>query len=244
MLEIVRRSRKLFHLLCAPVYWKGLRIGVAAAIEHEAALRPLNLASVVDIGANRGQFSALASVLFPKAKIFAFEPLSEEAAIYDRIFRKSPQVKLYRYAAGDKSGSAQIHISARADSSSLLPISSRQSEIFPGTEEVATRAIEVRRVDDVLKNEILKPPLMVKLDVQGFELVALKGMPDILSFANYIYAEITFIPLYQGQPLAHEVIAWLRARGFRLRGIYNLASTSKHAAIQADALFEREELSS
>jgi FkbM family methyltransferase len=239
MLEIMRRTGKLLRLLRSPGYWKGLQSGVAAAIEHEGAIRPLKLASVIDVGANRGQFSILVAGLFPNAQIRAFEPLWEAAAVYKKVFQGSSRATLYPYAAGSESGSAQIHISARADSSSLLPISQKQSEIFPGTEQLATRLIEVRRIDDVLKGELFASPLMVKLDVQGFELAALQGMPEVLRQADYVYAEITFLPLYGGQPLAHEVIDWLRGNGFNLQGIYNLTSSSDGAAVQADALFAR-----
>jgi hypothetical protein len=45
--------------------------------------------------------------------------------------------------------------------------------------------------------------------------------------------------LYAGQALADEVIAWLRERGFRLRGVHNLEYDRDGRAIQADFLFAR-----
>lgn len=132
-----------------------------------------------------------------------------------------------------------IHVSGREDSSSLLPISAVQADLFPGTAEKGRAEIRVERGDDVLAAVDLPRPLMVKLDVQGFELSALRGLTQTLARADYVYAEISFVELYQGQPLADEIIAWLRENHFRLAGIYNLTLSPEGISVQADALFSR-----
>lgn len=233
------RIGKAARLSGHPLYRAGLRAGVGAAIEHEGALQPLGLAAVVDVGANKGQFSLLTRALFPNAVIHAFEPLAEAAGTFRRVFRDEGNVTLYQVALGEEARTSEIHVSGRADSSSLLPITDRQEELFPGTARVETRTVTVARGDDVLGAADLPRPLMVKLDVQGFELSALRGMPDVLARADFVYAEISFVTLYAGQPLADAVIAYLRARGFRLAGIYNLIVGLDGASIQADALFAR-----
>ena len=52
-------------------------------------------------------------------------------------------------------------------------------------------------------------------DEQGFELTALQGCEELLDRFEWVYAECSFIELYEGQALADEVIAWLRERGLR-----------------------------
>jgi hypothetical protein len=42
-----------------------------------------------------------------------------------------------------------------------------------------------------------------------------------------------------GQAFADAVIAWLRERGFSLRGVYNMAYDNGGRAVQADFLFGR-----
>ncbi len=49
---------------------------------------------------------------------------------------------------GPQAGEAQIHVSARDDSSSLLPITARQNALFPGTAEAGTATIRVARLAD------------------------------------------------------------------------------------------------
>src|SRR5690606_36781282 len=120
-----------------------------------------------------------------------------------------------------------------------LPITARQHALFPGTAEVAIRSVSVERGDDVLGGLELPRPLLVKLDVQGFELAVLEGMPNVLARTDFICAEISFVDLFAGQPLADDVIAYLHPHGFRLADVYNLTVGAGGMAIQADALFRR-----
>jgi len=82
-------------------------------------------------------------------------------------------------------------------------------------------------------------PALLKLDVQGFELEALKGCEDLLHCFAWVYAECSFVELYEGQALADGVIAWLRERGCVLSGVYNMTYDKQGRAVQADFLFCR-----
>jgi FkbM family methyltransferase len=237
MRSSLTKLSKLIRLLTRPDYRRGLPFGVAAAVEHADLIALLRLGTVIDVGANVGQFSLLVNTLHPQVVIHAFEPLEEAASVFDRLFVGRQHVTLHRCAAGAEDCETEIHVSGRADSSSLLPISELQDRAFSGTAAIANRKIPVRRVDDILDGLSLPGPLLIKLDVQGYEMEALRGMPRILAKADYVYAELSFAPLYEGQPLAHDVIAWLAAHSFDLASINTLARLATGVAVQADALF-------
>ncbi len=237
--HFLSKANKLIRLTSRPSYRRGLRYRVAAAIEHEDTIRSLKLGTLIDVGANIGQFSLLARAIHPQILIHAFEPLPSAAAHYERLFMHHSGVNLHRVAAGEMAGMSEIHISGRPDSSSMLPITELQNEIFPGTAQASVATIQVERVDDVLKASVLVDPVLIKLDVQGFELSALKGMPKLLQRAYYVYAEVSFKELYKGQPLAHEIVAWLSSVGFRFSGVYNPTAAGDGSAVQADFLFTK-----
>ncbi len=228
---------KLASLLTRSQWRRGLRQGMAAGIEHRRVIGGLALGSVIDVGANKGQFSLLVRSLHVRAVIHAIEPLDQAATVFDRVFAGDPLTHLHRVAAGPRTGTTQMHLAARADSSSLLPIGALQLRFFPSARPAGTRQVDVARIDDLIDADSVPAPLMIKLDVQGFELEALKGMARLLSAARYVYLEVSWFELYEGQPLAHEVIAWLAARGFTLRAIVNMTVSSKGELVQADALF-------
>ena len=233
----LRKFRKGLRLLGRRKFRHGLYRGVAAAIEHLGALGTLEVETVVDIGANVGQFSLLAWQLFPAAKIYAFEPQGGPAELFLRVFPRSSPARLYRAAIGSQSGEAEMHISRRHDSSSLLPISRDMARVFPGTEEVGRERVTVAPLASFLAPQEIVPPALLKIDVQGAELDVLRGCGELLALFRYVYVELSFVPLYTGQPLSDEVIAFLRAAGFRLRGVHNMREDGEGRAIQADFLF-------
>jgi len=230
------RLKKLQMILSYPmlrrVFFNHL---VMAGMEHKAVLnRPLS--TIVDIGANRGQF-ALAARAISGAKVVSFEPLPEIAEIFLKVFSNDPAVKLHIAAIGDKSENKLIHLSACDDSSSLLEIAEAQSSYFPGTHEVGTLEVAVGTLDVFLAKEEIIQPAMLKLDVQGFELQALAGCKSLIGNFDYVYCECSFVELYKNQKLAGEVVAYLGLLGFSLSGIYNVSYDRYGNCIQADLLF-------
>lgn len=241
MSTLAAKTGKLGGILPVAVWRRALITRrVAAGVEHTRVLRQLgSVHTVVDIGANRGQFALAARHCFPTARIVSFEPLPEPAAVYRAVFADDDRVVLVEAAVGPEAGESLIHISARDDSSSLLPITTRQNELFPGTAEAGTVAIPVGRLADHLTPERIEPPALLKLDVQGFELQALAGCEELLEHFNWVYVECSFVELYAGQALADEVIGWLRERRFALRGVYHLVYDREGRAVQGDFLFAR-----
>lgn len=236
----LRKVSKGLRLLGSPRYWRGLTRGTAAAIEHEKVLCGLlGCRTVVDIGANRGQFSLVANAVFPQAQIYAFEPLAQPAAIYRKVFAGNDRVAITQAAVGPTSGTVRINVSWRDDSSSILDFNSLQTEIFPGTGIKESVDIEIGPLQSFLSAELIRPPALLKLDVQGYELAALEGCLNCLKAFDAIYVECSFAELYVGQALASQVIGYLSNHGLRLCGVYNAFYDRNGQAIQADFMFRQ-----
>lgn len=237
----MKKLNKLFRVLVVPEFIKALFAGTVAGVEHLSVLRNLPVGSVVDIGANKGQFSLVATLLFPDVKIHAFEPQVKPYRKFKNLFAKNRNVHVYNCAIGPTDSLAVMHVSKRDDSSSLLPISSKQVSIFPGTQEISTEEVSVVTLDSVIGDIQLEEPAILKIDVQGYELPVLKGCRSMLQGFEYVYTECSFVELYKGQSLAHEVINYLHDTGFALTGIFNVAYSKDGVAIQADFLFTRKD---
>ena len=227
--QVIRSAR----LLRALVYHR-----VLASAEHRRVLSR-ELATVVDIGANRGQFALAVRRWVPAACVISFEPLPGPSSVFRKIFAGDKQVKLYQTAIGPKVEQRAMHLSERDDSSSLLPISSAQTTAFPGTAEVATFEVPVGPLSEFVCAAELKPRAMLKMDVQGFEYEALLGCESLLTHFQWVYCECSFVELYAGQKMASDVIAMLAERGFALHDIQNPFYSDAGHCIQADLLFSR-----
>lgn len=232
-----RRAAKLARLLRYGTFRAGLRHRVAASLENMPVMRSLQVRAVIDAGANIGQFSLLMRHLHPDAVIHAFQPFPSAAAVFSRLFAADASTHLYRHALGAVSGTADLHVSRRPDSSSLLPIGENQTVFAPGTEEAGVVAVPVRRLDEVLNS--LPRPSLLKIDVQGGELALLEGAERLSPWLDHVYVELSFRQFYQGQPLADEIIDHLRRRGCRLAGIGGTARDAQGLIVQTDLLFSR-----
>lgn len=225
---------KAVRAACSPKHWPSLARFVVPTIEHQPALRAIAPATIIDAGANKGQFSYFASKLWPSVPIHAFEPLKGPRKKLQQVV--GSRAIIHPYALGDADAELEFHVASRLDSSSLLPVGEKQSRIF-GVTPVASEIVSVRRLDNVLSVNDLRAPTLLKIDVQGYEFEVLNGMGDLAASIAWVYVEVSFVELYQGQRLFTDVDGLLRKLGYRLLGLHNEHRTGDGALVQADALY-------
>lgn len=234
----LRQIQKALRSLRHPISRAALMHGVAPSFEHLEVLKGLKgLRSLVDVGANVGQFSLLCKIVHPNASIHAFEPLNEAADTFQRLLGHQPNVQMYRYALGSKTANQVINVTARSDSSSLLTPDA-QARLFPGTHAISKKPVRVLALQDILREADIPSPSLLKIDVQGYEREVLHGAENLLQCFDWIYCEASFVELYLGQPLADEIIAWLAARDFQLVSVSSdVCNLQDGRTVQADFLF-------
>lgn len=233
-----RKARKLTILARNKRWRTAVRQGVAATVEHQHVGWGADFATVLDVGGHHGQFTLFALERFPQAQVVTFEPQAEGVAKIRQAVGGDARVRILNYALSDSAGKAELHISKRSDSSSLLPIGEGQTTAYPGTEEATTELIELETLDALLPDPP-KGPVLLKIDVQGAELSVLRGAEQTLKSVDAIFVECSFVELYEGQALANEVIEFLAERGFRIAGVFGPAYDADGRCLQVDALFKR-----
>jgi FkbM family methyltransferase len=232
----INRILKYWKAASKPAFWPALTRGVMPAVEHIGALRSLNPGTVIDVGANKGQFSLVARYLFPNARIHAFEPLESERRIYQSVILDP--VHVHSVALGVEKGDADFFVTSRADSSSLLAPGKGQESAY-GVALSSKTTVSVDRLENVISLDDLVAPVLLKLDVQGAELQVLRGAEKVLAQVDAIYCEVSFVELYDRQPMASAIVSFLDLHGFALSGVFNLSVTSQFGPTQADFLFSR-----
>ena len=170
--------------------------------------------TVLDVGAHMGEFAQRIRTMLPDAELICFEPLEEPFTKLTERFRGQPNFRAIRCALGEKAGQHEIRHNEYAPSSSLLPMTELHKQSFTFAVKEQPEMIEVRRLSDVVRELNLRDPLLLKLDVQGFEDKVIAGGEDVVARAKIIIIEVSFQPLYEGGPLFDDIYrllneAWL-----------------------------------
>jgi hypothetical protein len=98
--------------------------------------------------------------------------------------------------------------------------------------------VEIDTLDAMFEGVDLPGPVLLKLDVQGYEMAALRGARVLLNRVDAVLTEASFVPFYEGQALFDELHAWLTEAGFRLTG-GAMSAVSQGRWEQGDFLYER-----
>lgn len=178
--------------------------------------------TILDVGANTGEFAEYLSSYFDAARTIAIEPLPGCAAQIRRREKAIRNLTVFECAVSDREGSATLFENPYAPASSLLPVSDISVSEFPQTAG-QQRAVEVavRRLDDLVDAASLEDAVLIKIDVQGLEDKVIRGGEKIFRAARFVLIEMSFVPMYDGQPLFEEVHELLVDIGFRFAGIKN-----------------------
>ena len=187
---------------------------------YDAVVRPRNIRTMIDVGANIGLFAKEFRARFPRIFIHSFEPLPSCFEQLEKTLPNDPHFKAWHTALGETAGEVVMHQSSFHPSSSLLPMADLHRKLYPKSATHTEVIVPMARLDDVLANENLEEPIMMKLDVQGFEAHVLKGAPLTLARTSVILCETSFLPLYEGQPLFADIHNLLREHGFSYHGSY------------------------
>jgi FkbM family methyltransferase len=140
---------------------------------------------VYDVGANIGFFTLLlASLVGPDGNVFAFEPMPDNAvALRHNIALNSlDNVTVVEKAVSSGSGTAQLLLSPHSAFHSLdLEGASKRDVPGPKSGEIS---VETITLDEFVAADPARAPDLIKLDVEGAEVIALEGMRRVLESAQ------------------------------------------------------------
>jgi len=163
--------------------------------------------TVLDVGANIGYFSALASGLVgDSGQVHAFEPIPQNLSRLRQNLSAFRWAHPYPYAIGDATGKAVIYFDeSEAGWASLL----MSNDLERRTE------INVIRLDDWVRDHGIKRIDFMKMDIEGGEFHALQGAQEMLSrFRPVIFAELNAVCLSRDHRRPEDVRALLRGLGY------------------------------
>jgi len=236
---------KLSNFLTICQLPKGLRLkftessfGLAdlqvCASLSQAGLQPR---SIYDVGANVGQFALAATTVWPGVPVFSFEPVPSAFEKLTKLSSKHASIRPIRLALGRNPGTVEMNITNYTTSSSLLKLHQNHRNLYPHVAEDTTIQVDVSTVAAQLVHLPVRPPALLKLDVQGFESEVLHGAGGSINQFQWILLETSTSPMYENEVLFQEICVQLLEKGFSFTCPVQIHLTESGAFSQFDALF-------
>jgi FkbM family methyltransferase len=215
----------LRDLIAREVFFTG-RYGPQETALLRALLRPG--ATLVDVGANWGYFTLLAAHLVgPTGRVVAMEPDPRLFALLRGNVDANGlrQVTPLPVAAADRAGT--LALAGHDPDSGNWGLSSVMTEGGARSFQV-----EARTVDEVLDQEGAERVDLLKMDIEGAEELALRGMEAGLARGRYRRVLVELHPTLhpRGAALADDVAALFRAAGYRGWSVDHSAEATRRAS--------------
>ena len=218
------------------VKWSGMHTD-ASCLYH--ALHKFKIDCVIDVGANEGQFVDRLREIGYHDKVISFEPVT---SAYSKLSQKvllDNKWSAVKIALGAQPESKQINVSEFSAFSSLLE-TSEFAKLNWSSARVANREmIDISTLDVQSKLQHLDnyKNMLLKIDVQGYELEVLTCAKSLFDRVDCIYTEVSFRSAYSNAPSFSETLDFLAAIGFFPSSIYPVTRTKDLSMNEADVLF-------
>lgn len=124
--------------------------------------------------------------------------------------RSNPGSKYFLYGAGSKK--EKLYLTLGGDNLTGSNLVYEENEFLKKANE--QREIQIITIDSLIENKEMSVPDFVKIDIQGFELEALKGVGKLFQNTEVFIIETNFFEFMKGVPIAHDVILFMAERGY------------------------------
>ena len=211
--------------------------------ETYLGLGQLPIRTVIDVGANRGQFAREILRVFPRARLFCFEPVPGVFHVLQAwASRSSGQVSAFNVALGDTEGSVKMSVHVNWDySSSLLKTTDLALQIYPYQEVQAPIDVRLTCLDEFVKQSGIEllPDILIKVDAQGYDDRVIRGGVETFRKARVCIVEINLDYLYEGQGSFRDIFLLLDSLGYQYAGNLNQEYSPEGRVVFIDAVFIR-----
>jgi FkbM family methyltransferase len=196
--------------------------------------------TVLDIGANVGQFASMTRRAGFGGRMISCEPLNGAFKELSARASRDPKWTPVHKAVGSAPGTITINVSANSFSSSVLTMTDEHLTSAPGSGYIAQETVGLTTVRDlVAEHSVVPARTLLKIDTQGFEDEVMSGAGDLLGEFSAVQLELSFVELYAGQKLFDDLYERMRGLGYHLHIIEPGFSDASGRLLQCDGLFVR-----
>ncbi len=221
--------------------WKSLPMNARKIwLQFSPVFNNHEIHSLAYVGANVGRTALSLDAAFPGLEFYLIEPVPQVFQTLVRNTAYHHNMHCINVAAGSKEGWECMHVDDYSPASSLLPYECISLQEFPFLGKQGTVNIQVRPLDDILRDCRVRGVDLVLMDVQGYEDEVLKGAALTLKSCKVVVSELSLQRLYVGSSTFDSIYQKLFREDFQLRYLLNPLEGVNHRILQIDGVFVRE----
>ena len=193
--------------------------------------------TIIDIGANVGDWSRMAYQVFPSARFFMIDGNPDNEPSLRNSASGFGQNSEYSMMVLGPEEKDSVTFYRLGTGSSVLP------ELMPFDRSQESQVtLPMHTLDGFMRSRQYDSPVLLKLDVQGFELQVLLGGTATLSRAEVVIMETSLLPYNLNAPIFADVIAFMAEREFVAYDFCGQARRQTDFALfQTDVVFTRKD---
>lgn len=196
--------------------------------------------TLLDVGANVGQFGQMVRTAGFSGRILSVEPLNSAYQVLARRASSDGLWTTVHAAVGAEPGTTTINIAGNSYSSSLLTVTQQHLAADPKSATIGTHDVRVVTVADLVSEHSVEPERsLLKVDTQGYERQVLDGAGEMLDRFAAVQLELSCVELYEGQQLSDELVSEMGRHGLELWTLETGMSDENGRLLQFDGLFMR-----
>jgi len=186
-------------------------VGKMELLLEDLAARGLKCKTILDVGANKTNWCRKAKRAFPNSNLMLIEPQVEMTERLENFCKEFPGSAYFLVGAGARKERLVLTVDELLASSSLLPNTDKQ--LIDSGEQ---REIEITTIDELISTSQMAPPELMKLDIQGFELEALKGAESTFGYTEAYILEVSLFHFTNtpGTPVFSDVIQFMLDKNY------------------------------
>ena len=195
--------------------------------------------TILDIGAYTGETVCKYVKTFSNAYVYAFEPFPDS---FEKLVStcKGMPVKTFNYAFSDNVEKIKLHVNADPSCNSIFPrVKDGKKYYSEKAENIGHIEVPSITIDHFCNEQKISYIDILKIDVEGAEIKVFSG--GLEKFSSHaiglIYAEVTFVPHYQGGCMFHELSVFLSKYDYTLLNFYNLKKSKSGQLRWGNAIF-------